>query len=195
MLEEISIILDAAKLDSGLFTIQKTNADLKKIIDDTINSYRAQAQNKFINLTLNIDPFIPAIPLDELHIRRVLNNLVTNSFKFTPRGGTVTVHAWRAADKIHVSVTDTGDGIPKDKQQLMFTKFSQIKTPNATIGTGLGLYISKGIVEAHGGTISLQSEPTKGTTVTFTLPYTSSTQTLPLTSSTPPEKPLNPLAN
>jgi signal transduction histidine kinase len=194
MLDEVSMILDAAKLDTGLFTVQKTNGDLKKIIEDAVESFRTLAQNKFINITTHIDPLIPQTSFDSYNIRRVLNNLISNSLKFSSSGGSIVLRAWQIPEKIVVSVSDTGSGIPKDKQHLLFSKFTQIRNANATVGTGLGLYIAKGIVEAHGGTISLESEPNKGTTITFTIPTNASIQTIP-SLSTPAEKPLSPLVN
>lgn len=223
MLDEVSTILDAAKLNTGLFTIQKTKGDFKKSIEDTVESFRPLARNKFINLVTHIDPFIPQTQFDNYQIRRALTNLLSNSFKFTPSGGTITVRAWftppnppqteevkLTPEKIFVSISDTGAGIPKEKQHLLFSKFTQIQNSDGTTGTGLGLYIVKGIIETHGGTISLESEPNKGTTITFAIPIS-----IPLQTSQPsphqsiveaglpirpaglpaPQKPLNPLAN
>jgi signal transduction histidine kinase len=200
MLDEVATILDATKLDTGLFTIQKTNGDFKKAIEDTIESFRIVARNKSINLVSHIDPFLPQAQFDNYHLRRVINNLLSNSFKFTQEGGTITVRAWFTPEKICVSVTDTGSGIPKDKQHLLFSKFTQIRSANGTVGTGLGLYIAKGIIEAHGGTISLESEPNKGTAITFNIPADIPLQpSQPLSpnspANSPSEKPFNPLVN
>ena len=170
MLDEVSMILDAAKLDSGLFIIQKTKDDIKKVLEEAVESFRVLAKNKSINITTHIDPLIPQAAFDSYQIRRVLNNLISNSLKFTSTSGTINVRAWFTQEKIIVSVVDSGPGIPKDKQHLLFSKFTQIQNANAAAGTGLGLYISKGIIEAHGGTISLESEENKGTTITFSIP-------------------------
>lgn len=170
MLEEVATILDASKLDTGLFTIQKTNGDIKKIIEDTVETFRGIARNKSINLVSHIDPLLPQAQFDSYQIRRVIINLISNSFKFTPGEGTITVRAWSEPEKIFVSVSDTGCGIPKDKQHLLFSKFAQIRNTNGTSGTGLGLYIIKGIIAAHSGSVSLESEPDKGATVTFSIP-------------------------
>ena len=210
MLDEVATILDAAKLDTGLFTLQKTNGDFKKIIEDTVESFQLIARNKSINLINHIDPFLPQAQFDSYHMRRVISNLLSNSFKFTPPGGTITVRAWPEPEKINVSVSDTGSGISQDKQHLLFSKFTQMRSANGPAGTGLGLYIVKGIIEAHDGTVSLESEPDKGTTITFTIPANialQQPQPLPaLKTSLPadlrtmaglpgPEKPAIPLAN
>lgn len=170
MLDEISMILDAAKIETGVFTVQKTTSDLKKVIEELIETYRGIAQNKLINLVTNIDPFLPPVAIDIYQIRRVISNILSNSIKFTSSGGTITTRAWMTQEKIYISISDTGSGIPKDKLHLLFAKFAQIQSANATIGTGLGLYISKGIIDAHNGTISVESEINKGTTITLTLP-------------------------
>ncbi len=216
MLDEVATILDAAKLDTGLFSVRKTNGDFKKVIEDTIEAFRMVARNKSVNLVSHIDPFLPPAQFDNHHMRRVISNLLTNSFKFTPSGGTVTLRAWLAPrslgevgatpEKIFVSVSDPGSGIPKDKQYLLFSKFTQIRNANGAIGTGLGLYVAKGIIEAHNGTISLESEPNKGTTITFNIPADTTLQppqTLPagLSAETqalensPSEKPINTINN
>ncbi len=208
MLDEVSTILDAAKLDNGLFTIQKTNGDVKKVIAEAVEAYKHLAENKSIHLVCQIDPLVPEASFESYQIRKVINNLLTNSLKFTSSGGTITIRAWIDNEKISISVSDTGIGIPKEKQHLLFSKFTQIRSPNATVGTGLGLYISKGIVEAHGGTIALVSDPDKGTTITFTIPINSTTKNLASTpnptpsppdiigvKSGPSEKPINHLAN
>lgn len=197
MLDEVAAILDSAKLDTGVFSIQKSKGDLKKVIEDTIESFRMIARNKSVNLISHIDPFLPQIQFDSYNIRRVISNLLSNSLKFTPPSGTVTVRAWPESEKIYVSVSDTGSGIPKVKHHLLFSKFSQTRSKDGASGTGLGLYIVKGIIEAHGGTVSLESEPGKGTTISFSLPSdTIPQQPQPLppnTDLTSSQKPLLPL--
>lgn len=179
LLDEVSRILDAAKLETGLFTIQKSPADLRKIIQEKISLFNAQAQERFIKLTTDVDPSLPVFSFDIIHIGQVVNNLLSNSLKFTSSGGEIHLKASQEPGKVIVAVSDTGCGIPKDKQHLLFSKFSQISTPGAHVGTGLGLYITKGIVLAHGGTIMLNSEENKGTTITFTLPIELNIKTSP----------------
>ncbi len=100
-----------------------------------------------------------------------MNNLISNSLKFTSSGGSVKVTAKPAIGSVVVSDADTGAGIPKEKQHLLFTKFTQLSgAEHGSVGTGLGLYIVKGVVEAHGGTVSLESEEGRGTTISFSLP-------------------------
>lgn len=177
MLDEVSLILDAAKLEAGLFTISKIPGDLKKLIAERIAVFAPQAHERFVNLSVDIDPTIPNFKFDPIHIGQVVNNLISNSLKFTSSGGTVHVVAKPAIGSVVVSVSDTGAGIPKEKQHLLFTKFTQLGgAQNGVVGTGLGLYIVKGVVEAHGGQVSLESEEGRGTTITFTLPMEAATK-------------------
>ncbi len=177
MLDEVSLILDAAKLEAGLFTIQKMPSDIKKLITDRVAVFNPPAHEKFINLTVDIDPSIPQFSFDPVHIGQVINNLISNSLKFTASGGTIKISAKPSIGSVVISVSDTGAGIPKNKQHLLFTKFTQLgNTEHGAVGTGLGLYIVKGVVEAHGGQVSLESEEGRGTTITFTLPIDTATQ-------------------
>lgn len=193
MLDKISLILDSAKLDSGLFTLRKTEGDIKKLINDRIKVFTPLAQEKSINLKVEIDPNIPIFPFDPIRIDEVINNLLSNSLKFTPENGTISVYVTLSTDKVLVSVTDTGSGIPKDKQHLLFAKYQQAPTDSEHVGTGLGLYVVKELIEDHGGTVSLVSDEGKGTTISFTIPLHATSQTLQ--SSQSPKKPSNPLAN
>jgi signal transduction histidine kinase len=181
MLDEVALILDAAKMEAGLFTLNKTKADLKKLIEEKVEIFQSEAQNKKIALRTDFDTNIPMFDFDQIHLGQVINNLLSNSLKFTPAGGVITISTHLLTDKVQITVTDTGIGIAKDKQSQLFSKFVQLQKPNATIGTGLGLYIVKGIAEAHGGDVKLESESGKGTSITVTIPM-NATQTIISTS-------------
>jgi two-component system, OmpR family, sensor histidine kinase VicK len=170
MLDKIALILDAAKMESGLFTIRKTESDLKKLLSDRIASFTPVAVQKSITFRANIDPGIPVFSFDAIRIDEVINNLLSNSLKFTPEHGTITLNATLSDDRIIVAVSDTGEGISKDKQGKLFTKYTQAPSESEHVGTGLGLFVVKQIVEDHGGTVSLSSDLGRGTTITFTLP-------------------------
>lgn len=170
MLDVIALILDSAKMDAGLFTIRKTESDIKKLITDRINVFTPLAKEKSINLLVSIEQDLPKFAFDPIRIDEVLNNLLSNSLKFTPNNGTIQINAAHVLNKIVVSVKDSGSGIPKDKQHLLFAKFQQAPTDGDHQGTGLGLYVVKGVVEAHGGTVSLESEVGAGTKISFALP-------------------------
>lgn len=184
MLEEVSSLLDAAKLASGKFTVDKTPGDIKQAIAQTVRLFSSQAKLKHIQLIAHIDKAVPhKILFDQLRMPQILNNLISNSLKFTPEQGKITITAQKPQDHtVRLTVSDTGIGIPKEKQGELFSKFVQVSHPNGAphpldksqshslAGTGLGLYIVKGMVEAHGGKIELESEVGKGTNISFTLP-------------------------
>ncbi|MEX2012897.1 MAG: ATP-binding protein, partial [Candidatus Levyibacteriota bacterium] len=171
LLDQIGQVLDAAKIEAGRFTIQRSQQDLKKIIDERIETFKLQAQKQNISLIENVKE-LPNISVDPLRISQVLNNLLSNSLKFTPSGGTVTISAKLETGLIQIFVTDTGIGIPGDLQEDIFSKFFQVASPTPGLkkGTGLGLYLVKGIVEAHGGKVFVESKEGQGTTISFTLP-------------------------
>lgn len=170
MLDEIGLILDAAKLESGMFQVHKVPGDVKALIEEKVTFFAAQAENKHISLVSEIASDLPQINYDPIYLAQVFNNLLSNALKFTSLGGKIILKARVEARYLVISVSDNGIGIAKDKQQLLFNKFSQVQTPGAHVGTGLGLYIVKGIVEAHGGKVSVISELGHGTTFAFTLP-------------------------
>lgn len=190
LLDEVSSVLDAAKIEAGKFTIQKQETDLGDLIDEKVKLFSPQAQEKGVEIATEAANDLPKALIDPVRIGQVLNNLLINSLKFTPKGGKITVRATHGtalpttdlqlyrstdllSDDIIVSVSDNGVGIPKEKQKDLFSKFAQATSfPTPEHGTGLGLYIVKGIVEAHGGKVSLDSEPGRGTTISFTLPAT-----------------------
>ncbi len=180
MLDKIALILDSAKMDAGLFTIRKTESDLKKLIDNRIATFTPLAAEKSINIKVEVDPGIPLFSFDPARIDEVLNNLLSNSLKFTPLNGTISIKANTISDKVLVSVADTGEGISKENQSKLFTKYQQAPGEDEHVGTGLGLYVVKEVVERHGGIVSLKSEVGKGTTIAFTLPlHAAATTTLP----------------
>lgn len=180
LLDEVGAILDAAKLEAGKFQVNKTPQSINDLIIDKIEMFQPLAQDKKITLTKEVPPSLPPVPFDKYYTSQVLNNLLSNSLKFTPEGGSIAISAQLEGENIKVTVKDTGIGIAKDKQGKLFSKFAQvIGHTNPSLGTGLGLYIVKGIVEAHGGKVSLYSDEGKGTTISFTIPLFSQDDTSP----------------
>lgn len=172
LLTQVSDLLDASKIEAGRFTVNKSHSDLGKIIADVVKTFLPQAEKKQVNLSFQSSP-LPPIELDPIRITQVINNLVSNSLKFTNAGGKIQIQATQRGNSVVVSISDTGIGIPQDKQKDLFSKFYQVaKTASSTQGTGLGLYLVKGVINAHNGAISLESEEGKGTTISFTLPIT-----------------------
>ncbi len=178
LLGQISFILDATRMDAGKFTVDKEIGDLKKLIMERVQLFTPEAANKHISLRSDIASEIPPVPIDAMRIGQVLNDLLSNSLKYTPPRGRITVRAQADEQKVSVSVSDTGVGIPKEKLGNVFSKFFHVDHHSGPEGehvasTGLGLYIAKGIVEAHNGKIWVESEENKGTTISFSLPIES----------------------
>jgi two-component system, cell cycle sensor histidine kinase PleC len=125
-----------------------------------------------VRLQLELDPSVDLVQGDERRIRQVVFNLLSNAVKFTPQGGEIDVSAARVDGEVQVAVRDTGPGIGVQDQARIFEEFQQAHDSNGERpeGTGLGLALTKSLVELHGGRIWVESEPGKGSTFTFTLP-------------------------
>ena len=182
LLGQIGQILDAAKIEAGKFSINKAASDIGKVVEDAVEPFMAEARKKQIFLSTEIGSPLPKIEIDPLRIAQALNNLISNSLKFTPLGGKIVVSAKVENEGLKIAVSDNGIGIPEEDQKDLFSKYYQISTtPHqlAKKGTGLGLYITKGVVEAHGGTVGVASEGlNKGTTIYFTLPVAEGAPTI-----------------
>jgi len=196
VLGQIGSILDTAKLDAGKLVLQKTKSDITKLIQEEILTFMPQAKRRNISLNFDTpDKQIPLISFDEIRISQVIDNLLSNSLKFTPEGGRIDVELdykvippvldgsspmgeFLSLDKyIVISIKDNGLGIAPEQQKLLFSKYTQAENMSekvAIMGTGLGLYLAKGIIESHEGRIWVKSAPGQGSTFSFSLPATDS---------------------
>jgi len=161
-------LLDLSKLESGAVTPVLAPIRPSALISGAIEPLRLQVESRGIRLEVDAPPDLPAIAVDRSQIERVITNLVTNAMRATAAGGAITVAAARRGAEIAMSVADTGTGIPRESLSRIFEPFVQV--PHATGGgAGLGLTISRQIVEAHGGQLTVQSSPGQGSTFTFTV--------------------------
>ena len=154
--------------ESGALQLQKEMTDLGVLLNETAASFRAQVGTAGVRLNLALADDLPLVEADAARIREVLVNLISNALRYTPTGGEITVRA--SADlgrQVTVSVSDTGPGISPEVLPHIFDRF--YKSADSR-GMGLGLAIAKNLVVAHGGEISAQSEPGRGTAIQFTLP-------------------------
>ncbi len=173
----VNDLLDVTNLELGKVTYTNTPLDLVQLTSDTIKK-SFSAPDILHSITITVSPAAEHLPLafgDAERVKQILTSLLSNTLNFTNDGGKVAISFKSVQDFIEVSVTDTGCGISEDNQQLLFHKFQQasssLLTRNTAKGTGLGLYISKLIIEDMGGRIWLaQTEVNKGTTFTFSLP-------------------------
>lgn len=170
MLNDVNQLLDAARIQSGRFQTEMTPSNLLDIIEDRVKMFRILAEKRHISLVFQKDDQVPIFNFDPLRIGQIMNNLLSNSIKYNHDGGEVKVNVSTESKNVKVSVSDNGVGIPQAMQSKLFTQFYQTSTQHRGSGTGLGLYITKAIIDAHGGKISVRSEEGKGTTVTFELP-------------------------
>jgi len=167
----IGDLIDVTSIDAGKLSIHAIQSDTRELIKESIDTFQASAQRKGISLQVKgIDDSYVA-KLDHDRILQVLANLISNSIKFTPPGGSITISRELEKDLLRFSVVDTGSGIPTDMHEAVFERFWQIGK-NDRRGLGLGLYISKCIVESHGGKIGVESKLGEGSKFFFTLPIT-----------------------
>jgi two-component system, NtrC family, sensor histidine kinase KinB len=161
-------LLDLSKIESGAVTPQLASTRPTTLLSDAVNPLRLQVEARSVTLEVDAPVDLPRVMVDRSQIERVIANLVTNAMRATPAGGTITVTAVRRGDEVAISIADTGSGIPGAYLARIFEPFVQV--PHASGGgAGLGLTISRRIVEAHGGHLTVQSEPGRGSTFTFTV--------------------------
>jgi len=172
LLALINDILDLSKIEAGRMELDVARFDLKEAIANAMTLVRGRAERHGIRLDSRIDTEVGDYDGDERKFKQIMLNLLTNAVKFTPEGGTVTIGAARMNGAYVFSVKDTGVGIAPGDQQLIFEEFRQVGTDyeRKAEGTGLGLALTRKLVHLHGGELSVESAPGKGSTFTFTLP-------------------------
>ena len=158
--------------DAGEIKLERQQVDIIGLIKDTAAGMQAKAVARSLALSTNLPAKLPTVNIDAHRIKQVLSNLLENAVAHTDKGGRVMVSAKQREKEIQVSVADTGEGIPAKDLPLIFERFYRVDRSRTrkTGGSGLGLTIAKRLMEAHGGTIEVQSEPGKGSTFTFTIP-------------------------
>ena len=161
-------LLDLSKIESGAVTPVFAPIRPSALIAAAIDPLRLQVESHGIRLDVDAPPDLPAVSVDRSQIERVITNLVTNAMRATPAGGAITVAAAQRGEEIAISVADTGTGIPREYLSRIFEPFVQVSHATGG-GAGLGLTISRRIVEAHGGQLTVQSSPGQGSIFTFTV--------------------------
>ena len=172
ILNLVNDLLDFAKLEAGKITIEKIPFNPKKLVEDVVTVSLPAPLKSGVSLKLELDAAIDGLFIsDPFRIKQILSNLITNAYKFTD-SGSITIKAESLKDQLRFQVIDTGCGIPKEKQQLIFKEFSQAEetTQRKYGGFGLGLSISQKLTELLHGKLELTSEPGKGSTFICTIP-------------------------
>jgi len=170
LLNLINDILDLAKVEAGRMELQPTRFDLPGLLENAMTMVRERATRQGVSLTTATDPSVGLLEGDERKLKQILFNLLSNAVKFTPEGGRVTLAAIADDGQVEISVRDTGVGISAEDQVRIFEEFYQAGPGTTHEGTGLGLALTRRLVELHRGRLSVESEPGVGSTFTVRLP-------------------------
>ena len=165
----IQDLLQASTIESGHFTIDARPEDPATLCHEAVDLIGPQLSEKQLALTQVVPPDLPLVQCDRDRVLQVLANLFGNALKFTPPGGHLRLEARSIEDTVCFTLADSGCGVPQDELPNLFERFWKGRAAGQQ-GTGLGLFIAKGIVEAHGGKLWVESEVGQGTTFHFTLP-------------------------
>jgi signal transduction histidine kinase/DNA-binding response OmpR family regulator len=183
----VNDLLDISRLEQGRVELRAVTVDMVPLIQGALVAQQLQFQSKQQQVAVNLASPLPPVRGDAARIAQIMTNLLSNAYKYTSAGGTITISAAREGDFLRVNVADTGVGLSEEEQAHLFTRFYRAK--NAATqdvgGTGLGLSITHMLVEMHGGKICVQSQAGEGATFSFTLPI--ATDALPLVVNTMPE--------
>jgi signal transduction histidine kinase len=164
LLDDLQLLSNAA---AGSLRLHRERPQPRELLLTAETAFRTPAVEAGIAIVVDAADDLPAVDVDPIRIGEVLSNLVSNALRHTPNGGTITLGAARDGAGVSFGVTDTGRGIATEELAHVFDRFA--RSPESR-GSGLGLAIAKSLVQAHGGTISAESEPGRGTTIRFVLP-------------------------
>jgi signal transduction histidine kinase len=172
LIELVNDLLDASKLESGTIRLEIASIDLRGVLDELRETMEPLAKEKEIELVETLPADLPPVQADRAKLRRIILNLLSNALKFTRKGGRVEVRVEREESQVRISVSDTGVGIAPEDVARLFDKYEQARSraTRGEKGTGLGLYITRQLLELHGSEIKVESEVGKGSTFSFTLP-------------------------
>jgi signal transduction histidine kinase len=175
LLELINDLLDIAKIEAGKAVQHQVPIDIGRVIEDMVGLMEPRAREQGIRITSSCSELKP-VKADPKSIQEIFNNLITNAINYSPEGGEVAVSAQGLGEYMEIKVKDNGVGILPEELPKIFDKFYRVKHPKTrkVMGTGLGLAIVKGVVEAHNGTIDVESVPDKGTAFRILLPVITS---------------------
>jgi len=169
----INSLLDISRLESGRFQINRRLMPIRDTIIDSLISFHTLAREKNISFSEEIPPRLPEMEVDDERMRQVVINLLSNAIKYSDPGGSITVKVEKHADELFFQISDRGIGMSQEAQNHLFERFYRAEDKLGRGGTGLGLYITKQIIDAHGGHIWAESKLGEGSTFSFTLPLNS----------------------
>jgi signal transduction histidine kinase len=166
----IQDLVDVASIERGQLSLERGPTSPGRILDRAVHMFGVEAESHGITLTRDVADGLPDLSADEGRLVQVLSNLIRNAIKFTPDGGRIMLRADAQEGQVRFSVSDTGIGIDPALHQRIFDRYWHASAGARKRGTGLGLSIAKGIVEAHGGRITVESESGAGSSFSFTVP-------------------------
>jgi signal transduction histidine kinase len=170
LLSLINDVLDLAKIEAGRMELELSQVAVPDVLRNAVSMHSEHASRGGIDLALTTEPEEITITADERRVRQIVFNLVSNAVKFTPSGGRVDISAHAKNGEVEIAVADTGPGVSAADLETIFEEFEQTAAGKQAEGTGLGLPLSRKLVELHGGRLWAESEPGKGSTFRFTLP-------------------------
>jgi signal transduction histidine kinase len=169
-------LLDVSRIDAGRVQLHRRPVHVGEVVESVVDKARHRDLGQDRDLRVHVDEDVPQVHADADKLEQVLTNLVENALRYAPEGvirlDVTASPAERGGEEVRVTVADEGPGIPADQQALVFQKFGRARE-NRQMGTGLGLYITRGLVEAHGGRLWLDPDGTGGATFHLSLPTTS----------------------
>jgi signal transduction histidine kinase len=165
----IGDLVDVASIHAGTLAVTRREQTPAAVVEEAIDTFSPQAAARGVTLRAELVPPLGVAPFDAARVLQVLGNLLSNALKFTPPRGTVVLRVEPVEGSLRFSVSDTGPGIPPERLEAIFDRYLQVRADDRR-GVGLGLYISRCIVQGHGGRIWAESTPGQGATLRFTLP-------------------------
>jgi len=168
----VSDMLSASEIESGAMSLSIAELNAQQLLDELQSEFSVQAEDKGLALAFELPPKFPLVRGDRDKLKLALHNLVGNAIKYTPSGGSVRVRVASDAQNLIIAISDTGVGIGPDEQERIFDRFYRAKNEATSeiVGTGLGLTLAREVVRLHGGEITVESQPGRGSTFTMTIP-------------------------
>lgn len=171
ILRLINQVMEMRKLDRGQVRLSAVQTDVEQFVRDVASAFENIAAEKKISFELQFEPDLPVVWIDQEKLDKVIFNVLSNAFKYTPEGGSITMWAGRDGNFLKIRIADSGEGIPAEQRELIFNRFYQVPTMHNhnKVGTGIGLHLSRSLMEIHHGHIYVEDSPV-GAVFAITLP-------------------------